>query len=218
MPFLDKLLSVAGRNPRKAVQEICEILCVFVMDFPDEDELRRVMGEQAIDEAEAVRLRFTLSVANVALATAAMKAALKKDFSPLLTQSVLGKLGDLNVPVRVGDYVKDMTELVALNASVEVPLSAMLEKTRERKLMAGELFAMLGHIRGPDYASAIQRDASDTSSQGFPLFSRMVAVHYVGESLIDGHTGEFVNRLADSLNVIYRSGFNELVNKIKKLW
>jgi hypothetical protein len=218
MPFLDKLLSVAGRNPRKAVQEICEVLCAFVMDFPDEDELRRVMGGQGIEEADAARLRFTISVANVALATAAMKAALKEDHSTFLTQSVRGKLGDLNVPVRVGDYVKDMTELVALSPSVEVPLSTMLERTRERTLMAGELFAMLGNIRGPEYASALKRDANETSRQDFPLFSRLVAVHYVGESLIDARTGEFVDRLADSLNAIYRSGFNDLVNKTKKLW
>lgn len=218
MPFLDKLLSVTGRFPRKAVEEIREVLCAFVMDFPDEDELRRVMGEQAMDEADAVRLRFTLSVANVAIATAAMKAALEKDLSPLLTQSVHGKLAELNVPVRVGDYVKDTTELVALSAGDDMPLSTMLEKTSERKLMAGELFALLVNIRGPGYAGAIKRDTNDTGRQDFPLFSRMVAVHYVGESRIDVHTEEFVNHLADSLNVIYRSGFNELVNRTKKLW
>ena len=218
MAIFNKILSAAGRFPRKAVQEICEVLCGFVMDFPDEDELRRVMGEQAMDEADAARLRFTLSVANVALATAAMKAALKEDLSPLLTESIRGKLGDLNVPVRVGDYVKDTTELVALNAKVEPPLSAMLERTRERKLMAGELFGLLGNIRGPDYARAIKRDADDNGKQGFPLFSRRVAVHYVGESLIDARKEAFVKRLGESLNVVYRSGFNELVDKTKKLW
>jgi hypothetical protein len=217
MPFFDKLLGPRGGEPEKASRSAVNLLSSFVVNFPEDAALNRLTTEQAIAETDAVRLRFTMAVANSKIVLAAMKAAAKENLSPLVNGNLQATLAELTTLIRIGDYVKDATELAALGAAFAVPGSTPLENTRGREVAAGQLFELLGKIRGEEYDMALMRDAGLVMSKGLPAVSRKVAVHYVGESLLGTQAPGFVERLAVKLNEIYGPGYTALVKNVKRL-